>query len=146
MPPVLDGERMLVDGGLLNNAPADILRELGADRTILLDVSGGDVRDLSRYRDVPAGAAPGSAPSFVSYLARRLSGKNRWPSIGETLLTSFVVGSERHARESAAGADCALHLPTGPYPMLRFGNLDELVRLGYEATSSHTAEWRATLG
>jgi NTE family protein len=146
MPPVLDGERMLVDGGLLNNAPADILRELGADRTILLDVSGGDARDLSRYRDVPAGAAPGSAPSFVSYLARRLSGKNRWPSIGETLLTSFVVGSERHARESAAGADCALHLPTGPYPMLRFGNLDELVRLGYEATSSHTAEWRATLG
>jgi predicted acylesterase/phospholipase RssA len=145
MPPMLDGGRMLVDGGLLNNAPADILRDRGADRTILLDVSGGGSRDLARDQDAPETVSPGSAPSALSYLARRISGRNRWPSIGETLLTSFVVGSERHARESAAGADCALRLPTGPYPMLRFGNLDELVRLGYEATVPRTEAWRRIL-
>ncbi|MDA3949207.1 MAG: hypothetical protein PF508_08270, partial [Spirochaeta sp.] len=123
----------------------DILRDQGADRTILLDVSGDEARDLVRNRETYSRVPPGSAPSFFSHVARGLSRRERWPGIGETLLTSFVVGSERHAREAAAAADCALRIPTGSFPMLRFNNLDALVRLGYDATSAKTAEWRSAL-
>jgi len=35
----LDG-RLLVDGGVLNNLPADVMREIGADVVIAVDVSG----------------------------------------------------------------------------------------------------------
>lgn len=37
--PVIDGERHLVDGGLLNNIPADVCRMLGADFVITVDVN-----------------------------------------------------------------------------------------------------------
>lgn len=42
MPPVYDDGRVIVDGGLLNNAPADILEKRGARNTIHLDISGAD--------------------------------------------------------------------------------------------------------
>lgn len=37
--PIIDGERHLVDGGLLNNIPADVCRMLGADYVITVDVN-----------------------------------------------------------------------------------------------------------
>lgn len=38
-PPVEDGERLLVDGGVLNNLPIEAARALGADVIIAVDVS-----------------------------------------------------------------------------------------------------------
>ena len=38
-PPVLDGEQVLVDGGALNNVPADVVRAMGATVVIAVDVS-----------------------------------------------------------------------------------------------------------
>lgn len=38
--PVEDGERRLVDGGLLNNLPADVVRQMGADIVLAVDVLG----------------------------------------------------------------------------------------------------------
>jgi NTE family protein len=37
--PVSDGDRLLVDGGTLNNIPADVVRAMGADVVIAVDVS-----------------------------------------------------------------------------------------------------------
>ena len=42
-PPVEFGDRVLVDGGVLNNVPADVVRQTGlADRVIAVDV-GADL-------------------------------------------------------------------------------------------------------
>jgi NTE family protein len=39
--PVARGEQLLVDGGLLNNLPADVVREMGAQTVIAVDVLTG---------------------------------------------------------------------------------------------------------
>ena len=39
--PVIRGEQLLVDGGLLNNLPADVVREMGAQTVIAVDVLTG---------------------------------------------------------------------------------------------------------
>ncbi len=39
--PVEIGETRLVDGGILNNVPADVVREMGADIVIAVDVAAG---------------------------------------------------------------------------------------------------------
>lgn len=38
--PVEDGDRLLVDGGLVNNLPVSVVRDLGADYVIAVDLSG----------------------------------------------------------------------------------------------------------
>ncbi|WP_029215536.1 patatin-like phospholipase family protein [Kallotenue papyrolyticum] len=37
-PPLLRGEQLLVDGGVLNNVPVDVVRGLGAERVIAVDL------------------------------------------------------------------------------------------------------------
>jgi NTE family protein len=37
--PVTQGDQLLVDGGLLDNLPADVVREMGADVVVAIDVS-----------------------------------------------------------------------------------------------------------
>ncbi len=59
--PVERGEQLLVDGGLLDNLPADVVRQMGADVVIAVDVIGSNVtfsamiRSLRDYRYVPQG-------------------------------------------------------------------------------------------
>lgn len=37
-PPVEDGERLLVDGGIVDNLPVDVAHEMGADKVIAVDI------------------------------------------------------------------------------------------------------------
>jgi NTE family protein len=54
-PPVKRGDQLLVDGGVLDNLPADAARELGADKVIAVDVSSDEysVEPLYHSRLVP---------------------------------------------------------------------------------------------
>ena len=58
-PPVKRGDQLLVDGGVLDNLPADVARELGADIVIAVDVSSDEqtVEPLYHSRLVPPGLA-----------------------------------------------------------------------------------------
>ncbi len=58
-PPVRRGDQLLVDGGVLDNLPADVARELGADIVIAVDVSSDEhiVEPLYHSRLVPPGLA-----------------------------------------------------------------------------------------
>jgi len=59
--PVERGEQMLVDGGVLNNLPADVVRQMGADLVIAVDVTSNGrmasllVQALRRRRYLPKG-------------------------------------------------------------------------------------------
>jgi NTE family protein len=59
--PVERDEQMLVDGGLLDNVPADAARQMGADIVIAVDVIAGDstfsemIKTLRERRYVPGG-------------------------------------------------------------------------------------------
>ena len=45
-PPVAIDDRVLVDGGAMNNVPADVVRGMGAARVIAVNV--GDLDDKAR--------------------------------------------------------------------------------------------------
>lgn len=61
--PVEREEQLLVDGGLLDNLPADVVRQMGADIVIAVDVIGGNstfsamAKGLREHRYVPGGLA-----------------------------------------------------------------------------------------
>lgn len=61
--PVERDDRLLVDGGLLDNLPADVAREMGADIVIAVDVIGGNstfsamLKTLRERRYIPSGVA-----------------------------------------------------------------------------------------
>lgn len=63
--PVEAGDQRLVDGGILNNVPADVARDLGAKVVIAVDV-------MHYYRQHPSGGAHFSSPLGIPYAPRYL--------------------------------------------------------------------------
>uniref|UniRef100_A0A915J0C8 Uncharacterized protein n=1 Tax=Romanomermis culicivorax TaxID=13658 RepID=A0A915J0C8_ROMCU len=57
LPPMCDPRdgHLLVDGGYVNNLPADVMKELGVGTLIAIDVGSQDTRDLTNYGDKMSG-------------------------------------------------------------------------------------------
>ncbi|CAH1099648.1 unnamed protein product [Psylliodes chrysocephalus] len=53
MPPLCDpvDGHLLLDGGYTNNLPADVMRSLGANHILAIDVGSVDDQDLTNYGD-----------------------------------------------------------------------------------------------
>src|SRR5689334_13496990 len=94
LPPVTHHGHLLVDGGVMNNLPVDIMKEHSGGPIIASDVTGE--LDL-RVRDDRYGERP-----IWSLLWQRMSGS---PSIISILMRSGTVGSEAQRRVVREQAD-----------------------------------------
>jgi lysophospholipid hydrolase len=55
IPPICDGPNLLVDGGYINNLPADVMHEKGANTVIACDIGGEFDRKFTDYGDSLSG-------------------------------------------------------------------------------------------
>jgi len=74
-PPVRWGERLLMDGALVNNAPITHAVELGADRIVVLPATGP-----ARLTEAPRGAVGSAAVAIMRAVSRRLTDDVAWAS------------------------------------------------------------------
>jgi len=126
LPPIADGGDLFVDGGLLNNLPADVMRQRGAGIVIGVDVTSGV--DLRTSEEGQASMSGWSA------LWRRLvSRRQPFPSVVDILSRTALVGCIRDAARMRAECDLYIAPPVEPYAMNDFRAIDRLVAAGYEA-------------
>mmetsp|Transcript_9502 Transcript_9502/g.24119 ORF Transcript_9502/g.24119 Transcript_9502/m.24119 type:complete len:274 (+) Transcript_9502:138-959(+) len=128
LPPIWEGDRLLVDGGYLNVLPADVMARLGAATIIAVDVAPQESSDT--YYNY------GSSISGWWLLWNRLnpfSATARVPSMGEISERLVWVSSERQlerVRQNPA-VDLYLRPPVANYGTLEFDKYDEIVKKGY---------------
>ncbi len=101
-PVELDG-RVLVDGGVLNNLPVDVAREMGADLVIAVNIA-------SPLGDISANS------SFVNVAYQ-----------------SIDVALVRNTIESLAAADLVIAPELGDFSAADFQNAPSLIQAGYDA-------------
>jgi NTE family protein len=125
VPPFHDGGRYLVDGGVLNGLPVDVMA-LEPGRVVAVDVMG----DGWQPRTTPYEIRPIEAGwrSHLRHLVGR--GHDRLPKIGETLARTSVLGSWRMTEENRRLADLVIAPGVGRTSVLDFERLDELVDVG----------------
>jgi predicted acylesterase/phospholipase RssA len=117
--PVQDSGSMLVDGGLMNNVPADVLRTL-CGKVIAVDVSPGkDLAIASPY--------PPAASGWRLLWGRK---KSRLPGIGAILMRSVLLSSTRHQAAIARDVDLFLHPRVEGFGMFEWPSLDALAEAG----------------
>ncbi len=122
--PVVENGELLVDGGLLNNLPVDVMRTLVGGRVIAVDAMGGDA-------DLPGGAFP----SPWAAAARRVLpfvAKDSTPGIFDILSRSMLLASQAHARAAREAADRMFHPPVNRYHLLDVHKISEIANVGYE--------------
>ena len=109
-PPVAMNNQVLVDGGAVDNIPADVVRDMGA--AVVIAVNVGDLSDKSRI----AGSMLGIASSTMDAMMR----------------ANTVRGM--------AAADIVINVPLNDYGSLDWRRFRDLIREGYDATEAMRAE------
>ncbi len=120
LPPVTHHGHLLVDGGVMNNLPVDVMKEHSAGPIIASDVTGE--LDM-RVRDDRYGERP-----IWSLLWQRMSGS---PSIISILMRSGTVGSEAQRRVVREQADYIFEPPLFGVGLRDWKLFDRAIEEGY---------------
>jgi NTE family protein len=121
LPPVTHHGHLLVDGGVMNNLPVDVMRQSASGPIIASDVTGEI--DL-QARDDRYGERP-----IWWLIWQRMSGT---PSIVSILMRSGTVGSEAQRRVVREQADYLFEPPLTGIGLRDWSFFDRAVREGYE--------------
>jgi predicted acylesterase/phospholipase RssA len=113
--PIMKGEAALVDGGILNNVPATVLRNQGADFILTIDV--GSELD----------------PTFGKMKTDRSGLLTRKVTYMSTLLRVLDIIQRGHSKTHIAESDFVIVPKCAAYPFEDFTKADELAEIGRKA-------------
>ena len=125
-PPIVDlGGDLIIDGGIINNFPVDIMKTR---------INGG--------RILAASVTPSCHPKYdessavVSgwdlYMEGLLHHKDSYPRIGNIIMSSLMLGSEHHQIEMEHQADFCVKYDMKDIDLLDFHRCQEIIDRGYE--------------
>ena len=133
--PVVSPEGLLVDGGLVNNLPGDLMRRY-CRTVIVVDVSSGqEIQGEFEHERLPS-------PWQVA-LARLTPFRKELqvPTILDVLMGSTMLSSAARAQQVTAEADLFLQPPIQRFGMLEFTALEELIDEGHRYATEQIESW-----
>ncbi len=137
LPPVLSSGQMLIDGGVLNNQPGDVLKKLYGGMVI--------VTNVSPRREVTVDSSFAEMPSAWRILRSRMNPFEppiKVPGISVTMMRTLMVASERKSREVERMADYYLRPPIDRFRLDDFARIEEIAEVGYRYACEQIREWK----
>jgi predicted acylesterase/phospholipase RssA/CRP-like cAMP-binding protein len=131
--PVVEGEHLLVDGGVLNNLPVDVMRGCCQGKIIAADVTGEE--DLK----VTGSAIPSPWKVFLSRVLP-FTQSIRIPNIFDVLMRTVVLSSVQRRNQVIRDVDLYLRPPVHDFRLLDFKAIDRLIDIGYRHTREKLSE------
>ncbi len=133
--PLIEEKNLLVDGGVLNNLPVDIMRELCGGYVIAIDVS--PEKDLTvDYKEFPSPWKVLWNQIFHTHRSINV------PNILDILMRTTMVGSIYKTNAVKIHADLYLQPPVVQFKLLDFKAFDEIVHVGYEYAKKKLEGWK----
>lgn len=108
--PVERDGHMLADGGLVDNLPAGVVRQMGAQKVIAID------------------------------LGTPLGGPEQLQTIGGVLARAVDVMILQNERHSMALADVVITLEPGKYSINDYSEAEQIIRIGYDGAGQQAAQ------
>jgi predicted acylesterase/phospholipase RssA/CRP-like cAMP-binding protein len=143
LPPVFENGDLLVDGGVVNNLPVDLMSQR---------IEGGKIVAVDLQTDVELRVEESFEPSISGWrvFARKVNPFRKSlpiPNIVAVIMRAKEIGSTAAQREVLAGSliDLYLRPPVEHCAMLDFGAGPELIEIGYRYTAEQL-ERRGTAG
>jgi len=121
-PPIIENRQVLVDGGVMDNFPTNVMCSLRRGQVIGVEVLSGT-----------GITAEDVAIEEKSLLWLLLRGRKQVPSIRHTLMVSAMVKSEPQTAASRAAADVLIQPALEGISMLSFTAFDRALEAGYRA-------------
>jgi NTE family protein/lysophospholipid hydrolase len=134
--PVLAGTELLVDGGVLNNLPGDVVRQLGGGWVIAVDVS------LERDLEVRDAILPPPWKVLLNWLnpfAKRIE----LPNLLSLLVRTTLLASVQKTEEMKKNVDLYIQPPVNRFRLMQFRAFEEIAETGYRHARAVLGEWIA---
>ena len=134
LPPMVKDGHLLIDGAVLNNVPADVMRHrIGRGRVIAVDVNARE--------DLAVDPAL-TRLSPVDALRRIVLRQPRLPVLGDILMRAGIVGGIAHRDRVKADADLYFEPPVSGYPLMAYGQAEAIAAVGETTARALFAGWR----
>ncbi|KAM0687243.1 phosphatidylcholine and lysophosphatidylcholine phospholipase [Conglomerata obtusa] len=137
LPPICDFDgknvNLLLDGGYLNNVPANTMLDLGVNKVIAVDVGSSTINDHFNYGD--------SLNGFSAIFQRFFSSK-KFISLDEIQYRLAYVSSENKMRELVHKDIILLRPEIDEYKTMEFDKFEEIVACGYSYGKKIVQEWK----
>jgi NTE family protein len=114
--PMQEGDRLLIDGGALNNLPVGVARDMGADYLVAVDLLPPPVTPIKRPRNI----------------------LEMWSLSFYTIMRARYIDSQL--------ANVLIQPDIAHASFVDFGQIDSLVRKGRDAATAHIARIKSDLG
>jgi lysophospholipid hydrolase len=138
-PPVVWDDDLLVDGGIINNVPVDVMKEY-SNGGIVIAVDVSPAPESAKTEDY------GMALSGVRLMLNRLnpfSASIYPPSIIKVLMKTIDFSSESYRRKVADAADLYIRLPLEGFRFDDFKRSAEMADAAYRGAKEIIDEWKA---
>lgn len=133
LPPIERDDRILIDGGVLNNVPVDVAVAMGADITIAIDITSNRVQ----YGDVDELPSAEGHGLFVRTLVR-VARQPIWQIMLNTV--DIAVQNSVEAKLALTAPDVLIRPNLGTIGLFDFHRLEEGILVGREAVKDHEVE------
>jgi len=130
--PVHDNGALLIDGGVLNNLPADIMKKVGGGPVVAVNVT--PEKDL-----VVSGPYPGAISGWNLLLNRK---HIKVPGILSIIMRTTMLASTRERKRVADDVDLLLNPSIEQFGMFDWDKLDAIAQIGYECARDALERWK----
>ena len=136
LPPVIQHGDLLIDGGVLNNLPVDVMSERIKGQIIAVDLSS----------EQEAQYAQAGIPSGMEYLKSRLS---PWrdpievPTLAHVIMKTTTLASRREVEFAKRMANLYLNVPISKFDLLDWNQFPRIVDAGYNYACTAVQEYAA---
>lgn len=137
-PALCDHGDLIVDGGVLNNLPADVMRNLCGGKVIAVDVSPR--RDLAvdpKYCELP------SSWDILWSRINPLAETVNVPSILAIMMRTLMLSSAHSANVVSKHVELYLSPPIDAFGLFDWHHIDKIVDAGYQYARKEIEEWQA---
>ena len=133
-PVALDGE-LLIDGGILNNLPVDVMKQHAPGEVWAVDV--GINRDMTICKRYSA-----SLPTWKIWWSRinPFAEPIKVPTVVDILMNTAMLASQRQSGINRQLADVCLRPLVDEFAAFDFKSFDRIVEIGYQCARQRIAE------
>jgi predicted acylesterase/phospholipase RssA/CRP-like cAMP-binding protein len=141
LPPICEDERIIIDGGVLNPLPTNVLARCGVKKIIAInvlqspqDVSDGHDMEQHKLREIDEIPFRSHPFKFISIRIGKFFSKIFTPNIPDIIVRTLQATEYVIAEQSAHQADIVIHPNLVGINWFELYRVDDLIRHGEEAT------------
>ena len=137
--PVVRGDMLLVDGGILNACPLNRVRRTDGDVLAAMNISAPDSLTIEQSKPILPDSIVSRMPDFIADIVRKYNQEKQEVSISDSItytsllsrMTDMMIQNNTVLMNRLVHCDILAQMPMNQYPTFAFDKAEEIIEQGH---------------